>query len=210
MLGYETYKEIKDSLFLLNYGIESYFSKNWYEPGGYRFTTYGSTGPKGVAAKTSWVTPDPQEIPFRKWNVVAPDKSYINQSTSLLLKPFQSQALPPGSVTYGYFVVSVVMFTPNGALIPPQQIRVAGKILDNDGNAYITAELNGGYINITPTTLASSNYEYTLAVTELTPKIELFEPSSKSKIISVDDRDNDPDTFLAFVRRCQEKMVVFV
>jgi hypothetical protein len=210
LLGYETYKEIKDPLFLLNYGIETYFSRNWYETGGYRFNTYGSTGPKGVAAKTSWVTPDPQEIPFRKWNVIAPDKSYTNQSTTLLLKPFQSRALPPGSVTYGYFVVSVVMFTPNGALIPPQQIRVAGKILDNDGNAYITAELNGGYINITPTTLASSNYEYTLAVTELTPKIELFEPSSKSKIIYVDDRDNDPDTFLAFVRRCQETMVVFV
>jgi len=208
LLGYETYKEIKDPLFLLNYGIETYFSRNWYETGGYRFNTYGSTGPKGVAAKTSWVTPDPQEIPFRKWNVIAPDKSYTNQSTTLLLKPFQSRALPPGSVTYGYFVVSVVMFTPNGALIPPQQIRVAGKILDNDGNAYITAELNGGYINITPTTLASSNYEYTLAVAELSPKIELFEPNSNSEIAYVDDLDNNADTTLVFVQRGSKELNV--
>ena len=91
LLGYETYKEIKDPLFLLNYGIETYFSRNWYETAGYRFTTYGSTGPKGVAAKTSWVTPDPQEIPFRKWNVIAPDKSYTNQSTTLLLNLFNPE-----------------------------------------------------------------------------------------------------------------------
>jgi hypothetical protein len=209
LLGYETYKEIKDPLFLLNYGIETYFSRNWYETGGYRFTTYGSTGPKGVAAKTSWVTPDPQEIPFRKWNIIAPDKSYTNQSTTLLLKPFQSRALPPGSVAYGYFLVSVIMFTPNGVVVPPQQIRVAGNSLDPLGNAYITTQFNSGYIDITPTTGYCSNYQYTLVVTELSPKIELFEPNSKSEITYVDDLDNNADTTLAFVRRGLDKLVVF-
>jgi len=208
LLGYETYQEIKDPLFLLNYGIETYFSKNWYEPNGYRFTTYSSTGPKGVAEKTSWATPDPKDIPFRKWNVVASNNSYTNQSTTLHLKPFQSQVLPPGSVGYGYFVVSVKMFTPGGVMVPPQQIRVANKSLDTDGNAYITAQYNSGYIDVTPTTAFCGNYQYTLVVTELSPRIELFEPSSKSEMTYVDDLDNNADTTLVFVRRGPDKLVV--
>ena len=208
LIGWETYKEIKDPLFLSNYGVESYFSKNWYEFGGYRFTTYGSTGPKGVAAKTSWVTPDPQEIPFRKWNVIAPDKSYTNQSTTLLLKPFQSQALPPGSVDYGYFLVSVIMFTPNGVVVPPQEIRVAGNSLDPLGNAYITTQFNSGYIDLTPTTGYCDNYHYTLVVTELSSKIELFEPNSNSEIAYVDDLDNNADTTLVFVQRGSKELNV--
>jgi hypothetical protein len=208
LLGYETYHEMKDPLFLLNYGIETYFIKNWYEPNGYRFTTYSSTGPKGVAEKTSWAAPDPKDIPFRKWNAVAPDQSYTNQSTTLLLKPFQSQALPPRSVDYGYFLVSVIMFTPNGVVVPPQEIRVAGKSLDVLGNAYITTQLNSGYINITPTTGYCDNYHYTLIVTELSPKIELFEPNSNSEIAYVDDLDNNADTTLVFVQRGSKELNV--
>jgi hypothetical protein len=45
-------------------------------------------------------------------------------------------------------------------------------------------------------------------VTELSPRIELFEPSSKSEMTYVDDLDNNADTTLVFVRRGPDKLVV--